>query len=56
MDTTREEKLYDALLECLGAQLFLDNLWQALSVDEQLDNAEWIATAYGIDVDGDGEE
>lgn len=52
----REEKLYDALLDRLGAQKFLDELVAALSTSEQLESFEWIARCYDIDVDEDEDE
>ena len=51
-DLQLADEMFGAILEELGAKTFLDDLHQALSVDERLENYRYIARMRDIDLQG----
>ena len=43
-------EIYEELLEVLGAEVLLEELVQALTGDDLMDNMEYIATNDGVEV------
>lgn len=44
------DKAFEKLRDKLDAETLLDNLFQALTADEQRENLEWIARCYDVDL------